>query len=165
MREYVAQTLPMAEEIAVANLKSAGFEAFNPTLVVTRRIRGKPTQSLVPWFPLYIFVRMDLRRGDLDWRRAAGQRGVRGFLGTDPDHPTPLPIGAMDELLGFLKTQKTESARDLVRVKSKVRVTGGSFEGLIGTCIKSSAARVKVLLSLFGGAVSVDFPRSLVEAA
>lgn len=164
-RDYVVQTLPCFEAVAKANLEAKGFEVYLPTVVEeirTGRLREKRTTVLAPLFPRYLFVRMDLH--DRAWRVIASVRGVQRMLGSDGEHPTPLPVRALGDLRERFAAGEfvRRAAVSAVNAGDGVTITEGVFQGHSGICTVSRGERIKVLLSLLSGAVEVDLPAKLV---
>lgn len=168
-RDYVVQTHPCFEAIAKGNLEAAGFEeVYLPTVI--EEVRFGPRQErrstvMVPLFPGYVFVPLDL--GEQGWRRIAKVRGVKRLLGRDSEHPTPLPIGALDDLRGrFLAGEFVKRSQTFqLSAGDQVTVVQGAFEGLRGVCMVSRGDRVRVLLSLLGGTVPVNMTTQMVRKA
>lgn len=167
-RDYVVQTLPCSEAIAKANLEAKGFQVYLPTVVEeirTGRMREKRTTVLAPLFPRYLFVKMALLDGS--WRKIASVRGVQRVLGYDSEHPTALPVGALDELQERYAAGEfvRRSATHTVNAGDAVTITEGAFRGHAGVCTVSRGERVKVLLSRLGGAFEMDMPAKLVAVS
>lgn len=168
IRDYVVQTHPCAEVIAKANLEAKGFRAFLPTVIEEIRTgprRERRSTVMAPLFPRYMFLALDL--ADDAWKIVSGVRGVQRILGVDGNRPTPLPEGALSEL------QARYAAGEFVRrvatyavsAGDRVTVGQGVFAGHSGVCTVSRGERVKVLLSLLGGAVEVSMTPEMVAVA
>lgn len=164
-RDYVVQTHPCCEAIASANLESRGFEVYLPTVIEeirTGRLRQKRTTVTAPLFPRYLFVRFDV--GIIGWRKITSTKGVQRIMGRDSEHPTPLPLLALDDLRArfdageFVKRIATYS----ISAGDQIRVTQGAFAGHSGVCTISRGDRIRVLLSKLSGAIKVDLPASQV---
>ena len=165
IRHYVAQTHPCAETLAKANLEAQGFETFLPVVVEEAR-RGvlgrKRVTALAPLFPGYMFIALDLSS---HWRAACSTKGVRRLLGRDSEHPTPLPIGAIPDLVARYDAGEFVQRVTTFRVNAgdDVTIAKGAFEGCRGVCVVSRGERIQVLLSLLGGAVKMDMTTDFVR--
>jgi hypothetical protein len=76
-RWYVARTQPRAEGRAIANLEKQNFRTFCPRFRKSRQHARRVENVLVPLFPSYIFVRLDLSRDR--WRSVNGLRTICRF--------------------------------------------------------------------------------------
>ena len=108
---YVIHTQPRAERLAERHLAEQGFRVFVPKTVRTTRHARRVQQSLVPLFPRYIFVTLDLTRDR--WYPINGTVGVSRLI-TAADRPLQLPVGFVEEIIaagGFVSVN-TGSAPD-----------------------------------------------------
>ena len=76
---FVAQTQPMAEGKASANLVQQGFEVYLPRYLKTVRHARRITKVKAPLFPSYIFVKIDTARQR--WRAVNSTVGVSRLVG------------------------------------------------------------------------------------
>lgn len=161
-------------------LDLGGFEVFYPTERQRRRVRARCRGVVVlPLFPRFLFVRLDLADPLERWKLVPRIEGVRHLLWRGHERPTPLPLGAVAELQANQRVRDAEFDDVVRRVKpppfregAEIRVTQrkpdgdpGPFFGLAGTVLVSSAERVRVLLGLFSGEVPVELGADEVEAA
>ena len=86
-----------------------GFESYLPRFKKIKKHARKVEEVLVPLFPRYIFVGMDLEFAR--WRSVNGTRGI-SYLLTNDDYPASLP----DLVIQNLKSQ--EIAEGVVPVSS-----------------------------------------------
>ncbi len=114
---------------------------------------GKKKVNLKKVFPGYVLVKMIVT--EATWYIVRNTRGVTGFVGSGTD---PIPL-TEDEIrqMGFeVPTLKFDYS-----VGDPVKITGGSFDGFIGTVqeINKDKNKVKVSISMFGREtpVEVDF--------
>src|SRR4029453_17118351 len=94
-RWYVAMTLPQRENVAAAQLQRQGFSTFLPLHRKTRRHARKVDTILVPLFPRYIFVAMNVKRDR--WRSINGTLGVQRIV-SNGFMPVPVPPGIVETL-------------------------------------------------------------------
>lgn len=167
LRHYVVHTEPCAEPIAQANIIALGFSVYMPGIIRKHPQNFRDgASSRIEWlFPSYLFVEFDRETGA--WRAITRAHGVRRVLGANPERPAPVPLGTVESLIekfdagGFNPPPEPGP----IQAGEIVRVMTGSFADKVGMCMRSSNGRVRLLLSLFGGAVSVDFPSRSVERA
>ena len=81
---FVAHTHPLKEIIAQQHLLEQGFEVYLPRFKKIRRHARKVEEVLVPLFPRYIFIGMNMEVAR--WRSVNGTRGV-SYLLTNYDRP------------------------------------------------------------------------------
>lgn len=163
-RWYAVQAQPHREQLAIAHLERQHFQTFFPTVAKLRKI-GKQTKTVpAPFFPGYLFVRLDLERER--WRSINGTIGVLRLIAfSSSGRPAPLPIGFVERLIevsgaGGLK------ARDGLNAGDAVRVLGGPFDDLCGVLETSGQQeRVTILLSLLGQETRVSLSRGSLIAA
>ncbi len=155
---YVLQTHPKKEAAVVRLLAGAGYEGFCPTM---KRGSG----CIVPLFPMYCFIRCDLRDAQ-HHHLIRYTRGVRRILG-DQQGPIPVRSDFIDILQasmqhGLIEQQLLYRAGDVVRVKS------GMLRDLSGIVEKHTTedGRVRVLFRWLARKIqaTVDY-RQLEKAA
>jgi transcriptional antiterminator RfaH len=156
----VARTQARREAWAGENIQRQGFDYYLPRY--EEIIQNRPTGKIKVLFPRYIFVLTDGA-----WRFLLGTFGVVGLIlrGESPD---VMPQSIIDQF------RKKEFRNGIIRLEPKsrfakdqqIRLTHGHFMGSIGLYQEQSARhRVKVLLDILGGKISVDVHEDWVEAA
>jgi transcriptional antiterminator RfaH len=162
---FVAHTHPLKEIIAQQHLLEQGFEVYLPRFKKIRRHARKVEEVLVPLFPRYIFISMNMKVAR--WRSVNGTRGV-SYLLTNYDRPAVVPNYVIENL------KSHEIAYGIVPVNSlitfakgeKVRVTDGAFQDQIAIFeMLDDKQRVQLLLSFLGKKIKVALPDYMVEAA
>ena len=152
-RWYVAWTQPHAERRAVANLEKQSFLAFCPRFRKSRRHARRLENVLVPLFPRYVFVQLDLSCDR--WRAVNSTRGVTNII-IQGEIPQAVPPGVVESLQQQTRADGTIDLTPVLEVGQSVRITHGPFANLVGTLDQlDSARRVRVLLNLLGRSVSV----------
>ena len=114
---------------------------------------GKRKANLKKVFPGYVLVKMIVT--EETWYIVRNTRGVTGFVGSGTD---PIPLTEQEiRQMGFeLASVNVDYAQG-----DSVSITGGSFDGFVGTVqeINKDKRKVKVLVSMFGREtpIEVDF--------
>lgn len=164
-RWYAVQCLANREAVALVHLQNQAFEAFLPQRRKTRRHARKFDIVLAPFFPGYLFVRLDLSRDR--WRSVNGTHGVARLV-MQGDAPAPAPVGIIEGLreacdeMGVLRFRD----RDGLEVGQTVRILSGAFVDFIGELDRlDETGRVRVLLEIMGGRVPIVLPRKDVVRA
>ena len=157
--------LTLLERVRNANLTEYFGEVLVPTESVMEVVKGQRRTTTRKFFPGYMFVQMVL--DDRTFHLVKNTPKITGFLGGTK--PTPVPER---EITG-VQTNMTEGgkpkpkARVVFEVGDSVRVTDGPFANFSATVeeVKSDKQKLKVSLSMFGRATSVELDFAQVEKA
>jgi transcriptional antiterminator RfaH len=155
-----ARYVPAQERLALHFLRLAGFEVYLPRLREQRIVRGRRVEVTPALFPGYCFVMIELQ-----WHAAHRAPGTLGLVmnGGGPAH-------VPDNVIAELRSRERNGLITLpkprgLRVGDRVRVVTGPFAGQFALYAgQSPRDRVAVLLSLLGGTVKVELPKTSVEA-
>jgi len=162
-RWYAVNCLSNRELLAAAQLRNQGFEVFLPCRLITRRHARKFDTVLRPFFPGYLFVRLDLDRHR--WRSVNGTLGVVRLVGQS-EAPSPAPSGAIEAIRHACDDLGVMRASEDLAPGDAVFVAFGPFAELIGKLERlDSAGRIRVLLELMGRRACVALPRDYVVSA
>jgi transcriptional antiterminator RfaH len=162
-RWFAVQCQPHRERGAAAHLEYQGFSIFLPCREKNRRHARKIETVRVPFFPGYLFIRLDLERDR--WRCINGTFGVVRVV-TQGERPAPAPRGIVEALIDVCGEEGLIRLQTNLTIGQRVRVAIGPFADFIGELDQlSDAGRVRVLIDLMGGRVPVLFPRSYIEPA
>lgn len=152
---YTLYTKPNAEYQVADTLKRHGIETYLPEY---RSGRSLATSQTKPFFPCYLFIKIDL--DEIGISTVSWTPGLRRIIAFD-DQPLPMP----DELIEFIQ-RRLESGMydDLPRQRFEpgepVRIIDGPFAGMEAVFERATnpAERVQVLLTILGRAnrVSVE---------
>jgi transcription antitermination factor NusG len=146
----IAQTQPLRERLVAEELTNAGYPVYLPRI----RIKQKQRWRTPPLFPSYIFFQ--IAKG---WWAARWARGVLRLLPGDDGPPCPIPDRIIEEIKarergGYVVLRKKPSK---LQKGQQVRVVGGRFDGHLALFEgQNQHERVKVLMELFGGLVTVE---------
>jgi transcriptional antiterminator NusG len=171
---YVVHTYSGFENKAKKSLEekikqNALEEFFGDILIpmenVVEMVKGEKRSSKRKFFPGYILVQMELN--DRTWHLVKNTPKITGFLGGTK--PTAVPER---EITG-VQTNMSEGgkpkpkARVTFEVGDSVRVTDGPFANFSATVeeVKADKQKLKVSLSMFGRATSVELDFAQVEKA
>ena len=147
-RWYVAHTLPKREFGAAKQLEFQGFETFLPLALKTVRHARRFRTVKAPFFPRYLFVRLDLSRDR--WRSVNGTFGVSSLI-MEGERPKPVPSGVVEALAGFSEAEGLLSFAPLMQPGQKVRLLTGPLANHVGTLIEADEqGRVQILLEIMG---------------
>jgi len=157
--------LTLLERIRNANLTDFFGDVLVPTESVMEVVKGQRRTTTRKFFPGYMFVQMVL--DDRTFHLVKNTPKITGFLGGTK--PTPVPER---EITG-VQTNMSEGgkpkpkARVVFEVGDSVRVIDGPFANFSATVeeVKSDKQKLKVSLSMFGRATSVELDFAQVEKA
>lgn len=159
-RWYVVKCQPNREALAAAHLGNQDFRIFLPRGQRVRRHARKIDVILAPFFPGYLFVRLDLTRDR--WRCVNSTCGV-SHLVMQGSAPAAVPDGIVEQL------QKRCDARGVLDLDVQlqqgqpVRILTGALADFVGQFEYQHADdRVRVLLTILGKPTSVALPRTSV---
>jgi transcriptional antiterminator RfaH len=156
---YVIYCKPQKEGYAQFHLKLKGIEVFFPRLSLPSGSRER--QRIIPLFPNYIFVRIDLSS---EYNSVLWSPGVKRFVSFG-ENPAPLDDSVAVYLIEQADADGIITARYDLQPGQEVQMSGGSFEGLTGIIKEPPDAkgRVKVLMTLLNRQVNVVVPANLVR--
>ena len=158
-------THPNAEGQAVQNLKRQGYECYCPRTRVLRRHARRSETVERPFFPGYLFVRLDPARDR--WRPIMHSRGVRTIvrfgeeLGVAPD-------GVVESLMAREANEglNPPPASERLEVGQQVSLHGTPFDDFLCTVQSLEPRdRVCVLLDLMQQQVRMVVPSGNVASA
>lgn len=159
---YVVRTKPYREASAAQQLANQNYRTFLPRFWKNRRHARKFETVLVPLFPRYLFVILDLTCDH--WRSVNGTYGVERLL-MRAGEPEPVPHGLVEQLVGVAEGDVVRFA-PFLREGQTIRVAAGPFVDLMGKLERlDDAGRVRVLLEIMGGQIPVLLPMSFVTPA
>jgi transcriptional antiterminator RfaH len=163
---YLIHTKPLGERTAQVNLERQGYETYLPRLVQIARRQQRWSESIVPLFPRYLFLRLDTELQSL--RPVHSTVGVCNLVRFGA-HCAVVREAVIEELRA-----RADPATGLHRLKAaarfargtRVRITAGPFCGISGIFERAEGAeRVLILLHLLGHETPVEFPTELVANA
>jgi transcription elongation factor/antiterminator RfaH len=143
---YAVNTKRKQEQVAAVNLKSLGFEVFNPRVRRLERLFGSRVETSRSLFPAYIFARFDANQHYRTVKYTVGVRQIVSF-GTDL-----APVS--EEIISLIKNRVDDG--DLLDLRQQsfksgdqVEVVAGALAGLTGLLERemSGSERVAVLLN------------------
>ena len=162
-RWYAVRTQPARELRACLQLKNQNFQTFLPQGLKTVRHARKFTTVTAPFFPQYLFVVLDLTLHR--WRSINGTMGVTSLV-MQGDLPHPVPQGVVEALIGMTDTGGLLQFGQNLRLGDRVRLTAGPFAEKFAICERlDDGGRVRVLLDIMGGQISVQVKRDHLMAA
>jgi transcription elongation factor/antiterminator RfaH len=163
LRWYAVHTQPNRELRAKSQLENQGYEVFLPRCLKTVRHARKLTNVAAPFFPRYLFVRLDLVQHR--WRSVNGTFGVSSLV-MQGEKPHPVPRGVVEAMIAFVDTSGFLCFKESLVVGTQVRLAAGPFAEQLGILDRlDDSGRVRVLLDIMGAAIPVYVERKFVVTA
>jgi transcription antitermination factor NusG len=126
---YAIQTIPRHEKKVNAELGQKGIHSLLPLISEDHQWSDRSVAIDTPLFPGYVFVRIPHEQSSrIAVLRTAGVRGFVGMRGLGD----PIPDGQIDGIRAVLSTGTVFDLCSFPSVGQRVRVRGGSFEGVEG---------------------------------
>ena len=160
---YVIHTNPKQEERCEANLSAWHIETFNPKLRERHynQFTGRPTDTIKPLFPRYIFARFRVEECIQQIRFTRGVHSVVCF----GDGPTPVDDDIINIIKsrigqdGFVKTGSDFKPGD------KLIIGNGSLKGFMGIFEREmkEGSRIMVLLTAVSYQAHIVMEREKVK--
>jgi transcription elongation factor/antiterminator RfaH len=163
LRWYAVHTQPNRELRAKSQLENQGYEVFLPRCLKTVRHARKLTNVAAPFFPRYLFVRLDLVQHR--WRSVNGTFGVISLV-MQGEKPHPVPRGVVEAMIASVDTSGFLCFKESLVVGTQVRLAAGPFAEQLGILDRlDDSGRVRVLLDIMGAAIPVYVERKFVVTA
>ena len=126
---FAVQTKPKHEKRVAAELKEKGVMAFLPMLSEVHQWSDRKRQVELPLFTTYVFVRIG---GDRSSRaRVLQTNGVFCFVGAR-GVGVPIPDDQIETVQLIVREKIPFSAYPFLNIGQRVRVRGGSLDGICG---------------------------------
>ena len=117
---------------------------------------------MVPFFPSYIFVSLDLARDS--WHSINGTYCVNKLIGFGTGQyttPAPAPVGMVEQFQALSSASGDLKFAESLSPGDQVRVVGGTFANMHGVLEQASGAeRVIVLMNILSQATRVSMNRN-----
>ncbi len=156
--------LTLLERVRNNNLTAFFGDVLVPTESVTENVKGQRRTMTRKFFPGYMFVQMVL--DDRTFHLVKNTPKITGFLGGTK--PTPVPEREITGVQTNITEGKSKpKTRVVFEAGESVRVIDGPFANFSATVeeVKADKQKVKVSLSMFGRATSVELDFAQVEKA
>ena len=155
---YVVFSKPHKEQFAQFYLKSRGLETFFPRLLLPKF--SQKNRRIVPLFPNYLFVHVDLSK---DYDQVRWSPGVKSFVNFGSS-PLPLPDKIAENLIRQADRDGIIPAQSDLKIGQEVQIRGGPLDGVIGIIQRTPDAkgRVRLLMKLLSRRIPVEIPLYLI---
>lgn len=160
---YAVQTWPQYEKKVTAEFQRKDVETFLPLLSSKRQWSDRRRIVQVPLFPSYVFVR--IAPGPSARIPVVRTNGVGGFVGVR-GIGVPIPDSEIESVRLLLARGVTFQQHPFLNVGRRVRVRGGSLDGVEGILLaKNDDLSLVVSVQIIQRSVSIWISGYQVEAA
>jgi len=158
---YAIRTRSRHEKVVAKQLDGIGVENFLPVITSVHRWANGPRQVELPLFPGYAFVRLVYSP---DQRvRVLRTHGVVDFVGAQ-GRGIPIPDKQIDDVKMLLSHKVPFKNSASLRVGQKVRVRGGSIDGVEGILVaRRGQRRLVIFIEPIQRSLSIDLEGYDVE--
>lgn len=149
---YAIRTRSNHEKLAASVLQGKGYEPYLPVYRHRRRKADVMVESEHSLFPGYVFCRFDFTKR-LPILTTTGVISVLGF----GKEPAPIPDHEMEAVEAVLRSGLPAEPCAYLREGQRVRVTGGSLDGVEGIVVKKkNQFRMVVSVTMLQRSISVE---------
>jgi len=126
---YAIRIRSRHEKIVAEHLRSQGMESFLPVIKRSHKWTDRTKEVELPVFAGYSFVRMVFSSAER--LRVLQTHGVVGFVGMK-NIGLPIPDSQIQDIRTLLASEVPFEERPFLRVGQRVRIRGGSLDGVEG---------------------------------
>jgi transcription antitermination factor NusG len=156
---YALKVRPRFERVAVAHLRSRGYDPFLPTYITKRQWSDRVKSLELPLFPGYLFCRIDLK-SRLPILTAPGVNYIVG-MGRAPE---PVADQEIESIRTIVSSGLYYEPYPYLTAGQLVRVEHGALAGLIGRVVDvKNSSRLIISINLLMRSVSAEIDRSWVQ--
>ena len=154
-RWYAVRTMSRHEKRVACEFDRKGMTAFLPLTTERRLWSDREKEVSIPLFPGYVFVQMALSAAQrLDVLRSGG---VVSFV-PQSGVPAEVPAEQIDGVRAMLSLQEKCETRPYAETGQRVRVKGGSLDGVEGVLINQNKNSMLVVsIDAIGKSVAIRF--------
>ncbi len=157
---FAVHTCSRHEKQVALHLASRGVEHLLPVYEEVHRWIDRQTKVLLPLFPGYLFVRINLAH-KMDVLTVPGVARLVGFQGG----PLPVSVGEIDAIRRGITSGITLAPHPYLKVGCRVRVCRGPLAGVEGLLVRTrNTDRLVVSVDLIMKSVALEIDAADVEA-
>jgi transcription antitermination factor NusG len=162
LRWFALETRHHCEKRVVQELSKKGIETFLPERTEIRNWSDRRKKTKVPLFAGYAFVLLDRSR---DTRlRVLQTAGVMGLVSSH-GQAVPVPTDQLEHLRRLLQENLPCSLHAFLRAGQRIRVRGGSLDGIEGILVDSGAKHLVISIACLQRSLAVRIEGYELELA
>jgi len=139
---YAVMTKARHERVVASRLNEHGWKTFLPLVSEVHRWSDRKKVVEVPLFSSYVFVRLSLTNERRF--RVCNTDGVFGLVGSRGE-PTSIPDDQIDAVQALVSQKFPWSVHPFLKVGQRVRIRGGSLDGVEGILMGQNGDRTLVV--------------------
>ena len=139
---YALQTRARHEKAISERLSRDGINTYLPLVTETRRWSDRQKKVQLPLFSCYVFIRVAPSSHErIRAERTAGALGIVGVRGEG----IPIPEEQIEAIRILVSQQISWSLHPFLKVGQRVRIRGGSMDGVEGVLLARNGDRTLVV--------------------
>ncbi len=140
---YAVQTRARNEKVISERLQEQGLSTFLPLVTEVRRWSDRKKKVELPLFSCYVFVKLVISNNQerMSVYRTNGVFGIVSMRGV----AIPIPEEQIDALRTVVTQQVPWSAHPFLKVGQRVRIRGGSMDGVEGVLLSANGDQTLVI--------------------
>jgi transcription antitermination factor NusG len=140
---YAVQTRARNEKVISERLQEQGLTTFLPLVTEIRRWSDRKKKVELPLFSCYVFVKFVASNHEARTKvyRTNGVFGIVSMHG----EAIPIPEEQIEALRTVVKQQVPWSAHPFLKIGQRVRIRGGSLDGVEGMLLSRSGDRTLII--------------------
>ena len=142
-RWYAIQTRARNEKVIAERLQEQGLTTFLPLVSEIRRWSDRKKKVELPLFSCYVFVKMVVSDHQ-ERMRVYRTNGVFGIVSMRGE-AIPIPEDQIEALRAVVTQQVAYSAHPFLKVGQRVRIRGGSMDGVEGVLLSADGDRTLII--------------------
>jgi transcriptional antiterminator RfaH len=139
---YAIHTRAQHEKAVVCHLKNEGINTFLPLVSEVHRWSDRRKVVEVPLFSCYAFV--NVRLVPETWAKVLRVNGVLRFVGVRGEG-VPIPENQVESIRALVSGKLPYTMYPFLKVGQRVRVRGGSLDGVEGILVARNGNRTLVI--------------------
>ncbi len=139
---YALYTRARHEKAVKERLERQGVVTFLPTVIQVHRWSDRKKKVELPLFGCYLFARLIPRK--LDRLRVLCVEGVFSFVGPRGEG-SPIPDEQIEAIRTLIKSELPCTSHPFLKIGQRVRVRGGSLDGLEGVLVSRNGDNTLVI--------------------
>jgi transcription antitermination factor NusG len=150
---FALQTRYRFEKKVAGQLHQKSFQVYLPLRTEHHNWSDRQTNVTIPLFPGYMFVNLDQSH---ESRRAVLQTvGLLGFVSFGGTI-VPIPSTQIDHLQALLLQKVRFSLHPFVRIGQRVRIRGGSMDGLEGLLLHNEKGKLVISIESIQRSLAIE---------
>jgi transcription elongation factor/antiterminator RfaH len=142
-RWYAVQTRARSEKIISERLREQGLRTFLPLVTEVRRWSDRNKKVEMPLFSCYVFVKLVISN-DQERMSVYRTNGVFSIVSMRGE-AIPIPEEQIEALRAMTTQQVPWSAYPFLKVGQRVRIRGGSMDGVEGVLLSANGERTLII--------------------